>query len=128
MPLAVCGGYRLVAFDTGVSRWGPGVTSHNYAITPPRPKHLLACVARALRIETAGGWYHSTARGNERKAIYRDRRDRMHFLEILAEMVTRFRVRLHVFVLMDNHYHLLLELAEANLSRSVQWLNVSYSV
>ncbi len=43
-------------------------------------------------------------------------------------MVARFRVRLHAFVLMDNHYHLMLELAEANLSRSVQWLNMSYSV
>jgi putative transposase len=75
-------------------------------------------VARALRIEieVAGGWYHVTARGNEREAIYRDRRDRLHFLEILARMVARFRVRLHVFVLMDNHYHLLLELAEASLA------------
>jgi REP element-mobilizing transposase RayT len=69
-----------------------------------------------------------SARGNERKAIYRDQRDREHFLEVLAEMVARFRVRLHCFVLMDNHYHLLLELIEANLSRAVQWLNVSYSV
>jgi len=43
-------------------------------------------------------------------------------------MVELFRVRLHAFVLMDNHYHLLIELSEANLSRAVQWLNVSYSV
>src|SRR5258705_13674953 len=43
-------------------------------------------------------------------------------------MVELFRVRLHAFVLMDNHYHLLLELGEANLSRAVQWLNVSYTV
>ena len=40
----------------------------------------------------------------------------------------RFRVRLHVFVLMDNHYHLIVELTEPNLSRTGQWLNVSYSV
>lgn len=85
-------------------------------------------MARPLRIEKPGGWYHVTARGNERKAIYRDQRDRRHFLELLAEMAARFRVRLHGFVLMDNHYHLLLELIEANLSRAVQWLNVSYSV
>ena len=85
-------------------------------------------MARPIRIEQAGGWYHITARGNERKAIYRDDRDRQHFCELLAEMVSRYGVRLHCFVLMDNHYHLLLELAEPNLSRAVQWLNVSYSV
>ena len=85
-------------------------------------------MARPLRIEKAGGWYHITARGNERKRIFRDDRDRQHFLELLAEMVLRFGVRWHAYVLMENHYHLLLELTEANLSRAVQWLNVSYSV
>ena len=72
-----------------------------------------------------GGWYHVTARGNERKTIFRDEADRRHFLEVIAEIVPRFRVRLHCFVLMDNHDHLLLELSEPNLSRAVQWLNVS---
>ncbi len=43
-------------------------------------------------------------------------------------MVSRFRVRVHCYVLMGNHYHVLLDLIEANLSRAVQWLNVSYSV
>jgi len=86
-----------------------------------------ADMARPLRIEQAGGWHHITARGNERKAIYREERDRRHFGELLAEMTERFRLRLHAFVLMENHYHLLVELREANLSRSVQWLNVSYS-
>lgn len=85
-------------------------------------------MARPLRIEKPGGWYHVSARGNERKAIVRDDRDRRHFVELVAEMVVRFRVRLHGYVLMDNHYHLLLELIETNLSRAVQWLNVSYSV
>jgi len=85
-------------------------------------------MARPLRIERAGGWYHVTSRGNERKAIFRDDRDRRHFLELLAEVVERFRIRLHVYVLMGNHYHLVLELAEANLSRATQWLNLSYSV
>ena len=69
-------------------------------------------MARPLRIEKVGGWYHVTARGNERKAIFRDDADRRHFLEIVAEMVPRFRLRLHCFVLMDNHYHLILELRE----------------
>jgi REP element-mobilizing transposase RayT len=85
-------------------------------------------MARPLRIARPGGWYHITSRGNERRTIYRTERDRRHFLELLAGMVELFRVRLHAFVLMDNHYHLLIELSEANLSRAVQWLNVSYSV
>src|SRR6266498_2435192 len=85
-------------------------------------------MARPLRIEQAGGWYHITTRGNERRAIFRSDRDREHFLEVLAEMTRRFGVRLHAYVLMDNHYHLLLQLTEPNLSRAVQWLNVSYSI
>jgi hypothetical protein len=57
-------------------------------------------MARPLRIEKTGGWYHITARGNERKRIYRDDLDRRHFLDLVAEMVIRFRVRLHCYVLM----------------------------
>lgn len=85
-------------------------------------------MARPLRIEQVGGWYHVVARGNERKPIFRDHRDRSHFLELIEEMVSRYRLRLHCYVMMDNHYHLLPELTEPNLSRAVQWLNVSYSV
>jgi len=85
-------------------------------------------MSRPLRIERAGGWYHLTARGNERRPIFRDNRDRAHFCELLGEMVNRFGIGLHAFVLMDNHYHLIVELTEPNLSRTGQWLNVSYSV
>src|SRR5258706_317035 len=89
---------------------------------------ILPAMSRPLRIEYKGGWYHVTARGNERRAIYRDERDRQHFFELLGEMTERFRVGLHAFVLMENHYHLLVELREVALSRAMQWLNVSYSV
>ncbi len=85
-------------------------------------------MARALRINQAGGRYHATARGNERKAIFRGDTDRFHFLELLGELGERFGARVHAYVLMDNHFHLLLETPEANLSRAMQWLNVSYSV
>jgi REP element-mobilizing transposase RayT len=84
-------------------------------------------MARPLRIEHVGGWYHDTARGNERRDIFRDDRDRSHFLELLGAMVERFGVVLHCHVLMDNHYHLILELKERNLSLALQWLNLSYS-
>jgi REP-associated tyrosine transposase len=85
-------------------------------------------MARALRIERAGGWYHLTARGNERREIFYQDSDRRHFLELLQGLVEVFRVRLHAYVLMANHYHLLLEIRTTNLSQALQWLNVSYSV
>jgi REP element-mobilizing transposase RayT len=84
-------------------------------------------MARPLRIEHPGGWYHVTSRGNERRAIFRDDRDRAHFLELLENMVARFDLRVHGFVLMDNHYHVIVELRQANLSLALQWLNLSYS-
>ena len=85
-------------------------------------------MARPVRVEFAGAVYHVMARGNERKAIYRDGQDRGRFLETLAEMVERYGVSLHAYCLMDNHYHLLLETPRANLSRAVGWLQVTYTV
>ena len=55
-------------------------------------------VARPTRIQTANAWYHVTARGNERRAIFRDDHDRRHFLELVAEGVERFGLRLHAYV------------------------------
>jgi putative transposase len=83
-------------------------------------------MARPLRIEWAGCWYHITARGNERCAIFRDDKERHEFLGKVAEMTARFRALLHAFVLMDTHYHLLLQTMEANLSAAMQWLNSQY--
>ncbi|MCG3150667.1 MAG: hypothetical protein PCFJNLEI_04158 [Verrucomicrobiae bacterium] len=68
------------------------------------------------------------ARGNERRAVYRDDTDRRRFLETLGEMVERFGVRLHAYCLMPNHYHLLLDTPQANLSQAVGWLQVTYTV
>src|SRR5262250_1418442 len=85
-------------------------------------------MARPLRIERPGGRYHVTARGNERKAVYRDDSDRAHFLELLSENTERFALRVHAYVLMHNHFHLMVETPQANLSRAMHWLNLSYSV
>jgi REP element-mobilizing transposase RayT len=68
------------------------------------------------------------ARGNERKAVFRDDQDRQRFLDTLAELVERFGVRLHAYCLMPNHYHLLLETPQPNLSQAVGWLQVTYTV
>ena len=73
-------------------------------------------MARALRIEIPGGRFHVTARGNERKDIFRNDTDRFHFLGLLAEVPERFGARIHAYVLMNNHYHLVVETPEANLS------------
>jgi REP element-mobilizing transposase RayT len=84
-------------------------------------------MARALRILLAGGWYHVTSRGNRREAIYRTDADRTRFLGLVAELPDRFGLEVHAFVLMDNHYHLLVRTPEPNLSEAMRWLHVSYS-
>ena len=84
-------------------------------------------MARPLRIDLVEGLYHVTARGNERRAIYRDDRDREHFLELLGKVAERFEVRVQAYVLMDNHYHLLVGTPRANLSVAMQWLGQSYA-
>lgn len=68
-----------------------------------------------------------TARGIDRRDVFVDDRDRRHFLDLLKAITERFRVKIHAYVLMNNHYHLVLETPEANLSRAMQWLNVSYA-
>src|SRR5947207_1301833 len=85
-------------------------------------------MARPLRINLKNGWYHVANRGNNRQAIYLDDRDRRHFLDLLTEMIERHSVEVHAYVLMSNHYHLLVRTPEANLSAAVQWLNVAYSI
>ena len=81
-------------------------------------------MARQLRHHYAGGWYHITSRGMGRMAIFIDDRDREHFVELLSEMVGRYGIVLHACVLMDNHYHLLIETPAANASRALQWLYI----
>ncbi len=84
-------------------------------------------MARPLRLEHPGALWHVTCRGNERRSIFRDDRDRKVFLSLLAEAISLFGWRLHAYVLMGNHYHLLLETPEPNLSRGMHRLNSIYS-
>jgi len=62
-----------------------------------------------------------------RREIFDDDQDREHFIELLGELVERYGVILHAYVLMENHYHLLIETPQGNASRALQWLNVSYA-
>lgn len=84
-------------------------------------------MARPLRIQFPHAVYHVTARGNERKAIVQDDDDRVRFIQTVAAMVEQYQVLCHAWVLMDNHYHLLIETPQANLSRAIRHLNGVYT-
>lgn len=84
-------------------------------------------MARPLRIDVRGGWYHVTSRGHNREALFLDGGDRAHLLELLEAATTRYGVEVHAYVLMPNHYHLLLRTPDANCSRAMQWINQSYA-
>ena len=84
-------------------------------------------MVRPLRLEYAGAAYHVMARGNQGRAIYRDDRDRLRFLETLGEACGKTGGRLHAYVLMGNHYHLLVETPEANLVAGMKWLQGTYT-
>lgn len=84
-------------------------------------------MARPLRIEYEGAVYHVTARGNERKKIFFSKTDYVKFLQYLTEAKKKFNIILHSYVLMSNHYHLIIETPKANLSRAMHYINGSYS-
>jgi putative transposase len=84
-------------------------------------------MARPLRLDYPGAVWHLTSRGNERREIFRDDRDRERFLDQLARVVEAMRWRLHAHVLMSNHFHLLVETPEANLSEGMRQLNGVYT-
>ncbi|TET92719.1 MAG: hypothetical protein E3J46_00930 [Desulfobacteraceae bacterium] len=85
-------------------------------------------MVRPLRIEYPGAWYHVTSRGNEKKKIYSDDQDKRRFLEILSETRNLYGVEVHAYVLMENHFHLVLMTSEANLSSFMQRFNTTYTV
>jgi REP-associated tyrosine transposase len=83
---------------------------------------------RPPRLEIAGGLYHLISRGNGRKRIFLGDHDRLRFLRQMRDNLTTHDVVLYAYVLMDNHYHLLVKTHRANLSRFVQRLNTSYAL
>jgi REP element-mobilizing transposase RayT len=84
-------------------------------------------MARPLRLEHPGAIWHVTSRGNAQQDIVRDDVDRTRFVRRLGDVVPAVRWRLHAWVLMTNHFHLLVETPDANLARGMQQLNSSYS-
>ncbi len=83
-------------------------------------------MARPLRLVIKDGLYHVTARGNGRQPIFEDNADCESFLAVLTSTVARYHILCHAYCLMGNHYHLLLETPEANLSRAMRQLNGVY--
>lgn len=84
-------------------------------------------MARQWRIEYEGAFYHVLSRGIEQRDIFDDEVDRFNFLNILGSMSERFNIDTYAYVLMNNHYHLLIKTNGSNLSRSMQWLGTTYT-
>lgn len=84
-------------------------------------------MARQWRIEYPGALYHVLSRGNGRQDIFLSDDDRVLFLDLIQEFSDRFTIEVYAFVLMGNHYHLLLKTPDANLSKGMQWFGTAYT-
>jgi len=84
-------------------------------------------MARPLRIEFPGAVYHVTSRGNARQDIVTDDRDRTQWQAVLAHVVERYGWLCHAYCLMENHYHLVIETPQPNLSLGMRQLNGRYT-
>ena len=109
---------------------GSDVTAERLSHTTASGRIMRAKIqymARPLRLEHPGAIWHVTSRGNARQDIFRDDLDRARFVAKLGDVVSASRWRLHAWVLMSNHFHLLLETPDPNLARGMQQLNSSFS-
>jgi len=84
-------------------------------------------MARPLRIQYPGALYHVACRGNEQRDIFKDDLDRRRFLQLLTQSLSIYTVKLHSYVLMSNHFHLLLETPLGNLSEFMRHFNIAYT-
>jgi len=84
-------------------------------------------MTRPLRLEFAGALYHITSRGDRREDIYENDKDHQSFLQLLGQVCDRHNWLCHAYCLMSNHYHLLIETPDANLSKGMRHLNGVYT-
>ncbi len=84
-------------------------------------------MSRPVRIEFPGACYHVTSKGTKGQIVFKDKEDKAIFLNVLDNVVARFGWLLHSYVIMDEHYHLVVEVPEANLSRGMRQLNGVYT-
>jgi putative transposase len=85
-------------------------------------------MARPIRVEYKDAVYHVMARGNEQREIYHDDADRQMFMDTLAWACGQFGLVVHAYCLMPNHYHLIVQTPQANLSQAMGWIQTTYSV
>jgi REP element-mobilizing transposase RayT len=85
-------------------------------------------MARKARVEYVGAVYHVLDRGDRREAIFQDDGDRRRFLETLGEACGRTGWRVHAYVLMSNHYHLMIETPQANLVAGMRWFQTTWTM
>ena len=84
-------------------------------------------MARPLRIEYPGAFYHVMNRGQSRRNIFMEDKGRQSFLDLLADIARLWKVEIHAYCLMDNHYHLLLSTPKGGLSRAMRHLDGIYT-
>ncbi len=84
-------------------------------------------MARPLRIEFPGAFYHVMNRGNNKNPIFYKDYDRRLFLKTLGDAVRLWKIRIHAYSLMDNHYHLLVETPLGNISRAMRHIDGVYT-
>jgi REP element-mobilizing transposase RayT len=84
-------------------------------------------MSRPWRIEYEGALYHLLSRGNAGSTIFVDNKDRSRFLDAVGEMSERFDIDIFAYVLMDNHYHLLVRTRRANLKKAMHWFGTTYT-
>ena len=84
-------------------------------------------MARPMRIEYPGATHHVTARGHQKKPIFKDDRDREHFLELLEKCARSYRWTVTVYVLMTNHFHFVVQTTQPNLGIGMRCLNSAYA-
>jgi putative transposase len=95
--------------------------------SPLKKRGYCRVTTRPLRLQFAGALHHVTSRGGHREAIYRDHRDRLAWLNTLQLVYKRFNFVVHAFYQMTNHYHVLVETVDGNLSQGMRQLNGLYT-
>ncbi|MFQ5470279.1 MAG: transposase [Gammaproteobacteria bacterium] len=103
-----------------IGTWGSGLALPHNCIK-------IDTMARPLRIELAGGIYHVTTRGDRLEDIYQDDKDRQKWLAVLEQVCERYNWICHGYCQMTNHYHLIIETVEGNLSKGMRQLNGVYT-
>ncbi len=84
-------------------------------------------MARSLRIQYAGALYHIISRGNGQAPIFADDTDKEAFLDLLTRVNKKYNLICHAYCLMNNHYHLVIETPDGNLSAAMRQLNGVYT-